>query len=117
MSTSPYALTPETARDLLTEASTFDAGTGEDFEVSCNLKEEDHAHVIRFGLPGQPTSRVLIATHQAGSLAQVLVHPAQARAYAAAILNAADEADGTKPLLFSPRDVAPEDLDTPGTDQ
>lgn len=75
---------------------------GEITAVPCAFDPEDGASVRRMGAVNNAGTRVAIATVMGDEETAVAVTPADARAFAAAILNAADEADGTVPLRFVP---------------
>lgn len=97
-----YPMSQEQRRSLSQEVRTIDAAYGEDFSVACNADPEDHLHTRRLGLPGDAHSRVGVAIHASSALSMVYIHPTEARMLAAALLNLADELDGTTPLVFFP---------------
>lgn len=96
-----YALTPADLQTLFQRGA-----AGPDFEVADNARPGQHVHARRIGEPGsRALGRVAVITHNeaGGAIASVIAAP-QARALAAALLNAADEIDGVAPLVFFPRD-------------
>jgi hypothetical protein len=67
--------------------------------IECSQTEGDFATVRRLGREGEPQPPyVSIGVVEDGLPNVVVLTPTDARKYAAAILNAADEADGTPPL-------------------
>lgn len=84
---------------------------GETVFASCSLNAEDQVAVSLVGENNRPEG-VLVETCQyigddqdetLVELAQVLLGPGDARRIAAALLNAADQIDGTVPLCFYER--------------
>lgn len=71
--------------------------------LECDVTPGDRLFVRGAKAPAGTVGRPLIgieATSSDGALVQVVVSPARARTWAAGILDAADEADGTTPLNF-----------------
>lgn len=115
MNPDDFTLTPEQKAALVEDAGGRGA-LADHGSVPCSAVPADHAHVMRVGRREQAHTRVRLSMCLGGGNGSIFLHPAVARLLAAQLLNAADEADGKSPLMFSPRDIAPEDLDTPGTD-
>lgn len=95
----PFALTIDQARALLQSGQ-----TGDDYSVPDNARPDQHVHVKRVGpAGGRRSSRVAVILHGENPQAMLvsLVAAPQARALAAALLNAADEIDGKRPLVFT----------------
>ncbi len=93
---------------LLGDDSTAPTGdthepVGDGAILQCEVAPGDHLFVrgakVTAGADGRPMVGFEART-ASGEVMQVLASPARARAWAAAVLNAADNADGTDPLNF-----------------
>lgn len=106
------ALALQVAAFLLAEAEAAEVpeATASDYEpagpgrtLTCDTDPEDKLFVRSAtpttGVAGRPIVG-FEATSASGAVVQLLASPAKARAFAAGILDAADEADGTTPLNF-----------------
>lgn len=72
--------------------------------LDCDVEPGDRLFVRGAKPPSGTLGRPLVgieATSSSGAVVQVVVSPARARSWAAGILDAADEADGTTPLNFA----------------
>lgn len=92
---------------------------GDELVIACNVRKTDHIHVRRVGPAGSGLgARVTILTHGPNGATSAFLASPQARKLAAHLLNAADEIDGTTPLVFSPRASVPEEAqDDPETEE
>ena len=71
--------------------------------AKCAVSPDDVIVVRRIGGAEHETARVAIGIREAPRASlSVVLDPSVARAFAAAILNAADEGDGATPLSFHP---------------
>jgi len=91
---------------------------GDDLSWSCDFAPKDHLHLRRLGAPGSGLEgRVGVLIHSGvNSSPGLTVYLAadEARTVAAALLNIADELDGTTPLVFFPeRRIDPDTADKP----
>ncbi|MEU8655240.1 hypothetical protein [Actinoplanes philippinensis] len=71
-------------------------------EIACEVDPGDSLRVVGVKAPDS-RSRPCVAfraTAQAGDSVEVIISPTRARTFAAGVLDAADEADGTTPLNF-----------------
>lgn len=69
----------------------------------CDSASNDVLVTSRIGSSAPHAVGITIATKSGDRARAVVLTPANARRAAAALLNAADEADGTVPLVFLPR--------------
>lgn len=89
-----------------------DGRVGPAVVVRCEAAPDDLFAIRRLNPAKSPEARVAVAIAENGdsdSSLCVVFTPAVARAVAAAILNAADDADGTTPLAFLPASVRDEE--------
>ena len=116
--TRPQALFTKEQREAFTaQVKAGDMGPERPAIGDRAFPEMAHVHTRRAGKPKTDLASVRLATCSPLGIVTVTLTPALARQLAASLLDDADEADGTAPLMFSPRDVEPENLDTPGTDK
>lgn len=87
---------------------------GDVYQIDCDLVETDWLGIRAGGHP--VVGRSVAVVVKAGEMfppRTVLLRPNNARRAGAALLNAADEADGTQPLLFMPAPAVGADPDLP----
>lgn len=97
---------PELSADeyrALKAARAMPSGRGEDFSVPCSVDSDDTLTAFRAGEKETPLARVQVETTFGEEEATLFITAKDARRFAAHLLNAADEIDGTTPLVFFPR--------------
>lgn len=100
-------LNEDGARSVVTA---WEGGRYTDTAFASDSRPDVHVHVLRIGDEGAGLAgRVAVAAHGPNGEAAVYVAADEARAVAAAILNAADELDGVTPLTYT--------ADAPETDE
>lgn len=97
----PYAMDREHAKRLLEDVR---AGNLKNhIEIRCDANDDDGFMVGRVG--DGDDGRALVVSREGGRLTRSFVNPENLRKAAAAMLNVADEIDGTSPLVFFPREA------------
>lgn len=94
------------AQERANQRSAEDIPAGPIYSARC-IDTEGDVVATRGVDHGQYGPVVAVQVRAGADIGTILLKPGPARAFAAGILNAADEADGTQPLMFSPH-PAPE---------
>lgn len=100
---------PDATEDVLdiTELTLKGArATGPVYLVQCQMNPRD-VFAVRGVRAGDRGAVVFAAKSEDGQEVEAVVFPAHARQFAAGVLNAADEVDGTTPLVFADSNIVP----------
>lgn len=97
MAENPFTIPQSEVREWLSKP------IAEEVAIACNMDVRDHVHAGRLGEAGAGLdARGVVQVHEGGSVARVFLAAPELRALGAALLNVADEIDGTTPLVFHP---------------
>jgi hypothetical protein len=81
----------------------FSIARGEEFVVPCENVSDDTVRLRTITRSDRPSVVAIAAANdEEGCVNSIHLSPAKARLVAAALLNMADELDGTEPLVFLP---------------